>query len=422
MTVPRLGAWAAALVLSLAACPAALAAPAAPASAVSAESTRKVLVMLRLPPAHYRGGSDYSDAYGDGMGRSARRRIGAQLARAEGLKLEHDWPMPLLGVDCLVMAIPDGRSEAEVAARVARDKRVAWAEPMKLFHAQGGATGPDPLAPAQPAVQAWRLPELHRIATGENVRVAVIDSGIDAGHPDLAGQLRVHRDFVGDGAPRAERHGTAVAGVIAARAGNGVGIVGVAPRAKLLGLRACWEPPARGRGAVCDSLSLAKALEFAITQKPQVINLSWTGPPDILLGKLLDVALSRDITVVGAADDALARGGFPASHPGVVAAAQTQAGARASGAYVAPGRDVPTTQPGGRWALVSGNSYSAAHVSGLLALAQQTLAQQKPRRSGARLLVVGDDRRTIDACATLLHAPAACGACCAAGGARAAAR
>lgn len=415
MTPRGLVAWAAALVLSFAALPSALAAPAEPAPSVAAESTRKVLVMLRLPPAHYRGGSDYSDAYGDEMGRSARRRIGAQLARAEGLKLETDWAMPLLGVDCLVMAIPDGRSEAEVAARIARDKRVAWAEPMKLFHAQSDA-GPDPLLPTQPAAQAWRLLELHRIATGENVRVAVIDSGVDARHPDLAGQLRTHRDFVTGRPSPAERHGTAVAGVIAARAGNGVGIVGVAPRAKLLGLRACWEPPAPARGAVCDSLSLAKALEFAITQKPQVINLSWTGPPDILLGKLLDVALSRDITVVGAADDALARGGFPASHPGVIAVAQSQAGARASGAYVAPGRDVPTTQPGGRWALVSGNSYSAAHVSGLLAL-----AHQRSRRPGSSLLVVRTGR-TIDACATLRQTDPSCRGCCASGGARTAAR
>ena len=132
----RLGGWMAALALSLAAGVPALAAPPEPRATIAAESTRRVLVLLRLPPAHYRGGSDYSDAYGDEMGRSARRRIGAQLARTEGLELETDWAIPLLGVDCLVMAIPDGRSETEVAASIARDERVAWAEPMKLFHAQ----------------------------------------------------------------------------------------------------------------------------------------------------------------------------------------------------------------------------------------------------------------------------------------------
>lgn len=412
----RLGGWMAALALSLAAGVPALAAPPEPRATIAAESTRRVLVLLRLPPAHYRGGSDYSDAYGDEMGRSARRRIGAQLARTEGLELETDWAIPLLGVDCLVMAIPDGRSETEVAASIARDERVAWAEPMKLFHAQGSTPRSDPLLPAQPATAAWRLPELHQIATGDKVRVAVIDSGVDAQHPDLAGQVQVRRNFVAGGRLAAERHGTAVAGIIAARADNGFGIVGVAPRAKLLGLRACSEPPAQAGSAVCDSLSLAKALAFAIAQKPQLINLSWTGPSDILLGRLLDVALSRGITVVGASDDALAHGGFPASHPGVVAAAQSQAGARASGGYVAPGRDVPTTQPGGRWGLVSGNSYAAAHVSGLLAL-----ARQRSHRSGASLLVVRTGR-TIDACATLARTDRACRACCAGGAARTAAR
>ena len=414
---PRaLGVCALALALSLGAWAPGAAELVPPASApAAAESTRKVLVLLRLPPGHYRGGSDYSDAYGDEMSRSARRRIGAQLARAQGLTLVTDWAIPALGVDCLVLAIPDGRDEADVAARLARDRRVAWAEPMKLFHAKAGRA--DPLLPAQPAAQVWRLTDLHEIATGRQVRVAVIDSGIDAAHPDLAGQVRVRRDFVGGRGPPAERHGTAVAGVIAARANDGVGIAGVAPGARLLALRACAERTGQADpAAVCDTLSLAKALDFAIGQNAQVINLSFSGPPDILLGRLLDVALSRGITVVGAFDAALAQGGFPASHPGVIAAADSWSGASASGAFVAPGRDVPTAQPGARWALVNGSSYSAAHVSGLAALVRE---RSRPR--GASLLAVRAGR-TVDACATLLRAYGDCRCGCARGGARAAAR
>lgn len=396
---------AAALVLAAEVPASAAAGPPAPQPPVATESSRKVLVLLRLPPSHYRGGSDYSDAYGDEMGRNARRRIGAQLARAEGLTLVTDWAIPVLRVDCLVLAIPDGRSETEVADRIARDKRVAWAEPMKLFHAKGRTAAMDPLLPAQPAAQAWRLVDLHEIATGENVRVAVIDSGVDAAHPDLAGQVRVSRDFLAGRSPPAERHGTAVAGVIAARAGDGIGIAGVAPGARLLALRACAERPGPTPAAVCDSLSLAKALDFAIARQAQVINLSFSGPPDILLGRLLDVALSRGITVVGAFDDTLARGGFPASHPGVIAAAWT--GTPRSAAFVAPGRDVPTPQPGGRWALVDGSSYSAAHVSGLAAL-----VRQGSRETGAGLLAVGAGR-AVDACATLLRAYGECRCGCA---------
>ena len=82
--------------------------------------------------------------------------------------------MPLLGVDCFVM---DGAGRPSAPERVAqalsRDPRVAWAQPMNVYRTRGHD---DPLYPLQPAAQAWHLPELHEIATGRNVRVAVIDS------------------------------------------------------------------------------------------------------------------------------------------------------------------------------------------------------------------------------------------------------
>ena len=112
--------------------------------------------------------------------------------------------------------------------------------------------------------------------------MAVIDSGIDAGHPDLAGQVAVNRNFVSGQPLVAEQHGTAVAGIIAAKADNRMGIVGVAPGTRLLGLRACWQ----GRDSastVCDTLSLAKALYFAVESRADVINLSLSGPDDRLL-------------------------------------------------------------------------------------------------------------------------------------------
>jgi subtilisin family serine protease len=421
----RRSACALALAASLAAWSPVIAAPppapaptqAAAAASAPAESSRKVLVLLKLPPGHYRGGADYSDSYGDEMGRAARRRIGSQLAQAEGLSLVTDWAIPALGLDCLVLAIPDGRDEADVAARIARDKRVAWAEPLNVFHAKARAGRPDPLLLAQPATQAWRLVELHEIATGANVSVAVIDSGVDASHPDLVGQVRVNRDFITSRRPPAERHGTGVAAIIAARANDGVGIAGVAPGARLLALRACAEGAGQPSStASCDSLSIAKALDFAIAHHAQVINLSFSGPQDRLLGQLLDVALSRGITVVGAYDDALARGGFPASHPGVIAAADGWTGTRASGAFLAPGRDVPTAQPNGRWALVNGSSYSAAHVSGLAALVRQGSHPMEPKLLAVRA------GRAIDACATLLRAYGDCRCGCARAVARTAAR
>lgn len=366
-------------------------------SAQGAEQAQ-VMVMLSLPPPHFKADAGYAAGYLNDPGRAARRRLALGLARAHGLTLVSDWPMPVLGVDCYVMTVPAGADPARLASILAQDKRVEWAQPVGHYRTLGAS---DPLFPVQPGGVQWRLDELHRRATGRRATVAVIDSGVDDRHPDLAGQVTLKENFI-DGRPyAAERHGTAVAGIIAARAGNGVGIRGVAPDAHLLSLRACREHGADA--AQCDSFSLAKALNFAIGRAPQVINMSLTGPSDRLLQRLIDAALARGILVVGAADPLLGDGGFPASWPGVVAV----------GGEAAPGRDVPTTVPGGGFGMVSGSSYSSAHVSGLLAL----LGEARPGASAAQVrgFLQGGAHEPIDACAAMTRASGQCVCGCAAG-------
>jgi subtilisin family serine protease len=367
----------------------------------------QVLVMLRLPADHLRPGASYGGDYGDAAGLAARRRAAADLAKRHGLTLLSEWPMPILGVDCYLMAAPGKTSPEAAAAELSRDPRVAWSEPMHVYRAQAGAPPNDPLFPAEPAAKVWRLADLHAVATGRNVKVAVVDSRVDAQHPDLAGQVQVARDFLPDHPGGPETHGTAVAGVIAALEGNHVGIAGVAPSARLMALRACWQDAAAA-GTLCDTLSLARALSFAIENGAQVINLSLSGPNDTLLGRLLDVAIARGATVVGAADPALARGGFPASHAGVVAVASEGDPAAARGGFLlAPGRDVPTAEPGGRWTLVSGSSFAAAHVTGLAAL----IREREPRPVNPGKLFVTRGGGEIDACSTLQRVSGACGGC-----------
>ena len=427
---------------------AALAGDATPA----ADPHLQVLVLLHMAPAHFRPEGNYSGAYADPAGRSARRRIAARIAHEHGLTMLTDWPMPLLGVDCYVMGVPPGQSAPAVVETLAHDPRVSWSQPMNVYHALGHD---DPLFAMQPAAREWSLAELHGVATGRGVRVAIVDSGVETAHPDLAGQVVLDENFVAGRPDAAERHGTAVAGIIAARADNGVGIVGVAPQVRLLALRACAQ---HADGAtLCTSLGLARALHAAVTHDAQIINLSLSGPPDRLLASLLDIALARGITVVAAVDRAAADGGFPAAHRGVVAvvdAAPEHAPAgtsdaresgRASvadtasahappgtfdvrgnkpatvlgtahapaGAVQAPGRDIPTTLPGSRWAVVSGASYAAAHVSGLYAL----LRELRPQRAGAagsnaadELVLRADGR--IDACATVQRSGGACACAC----------
>lgn len=383
-----------------------LAATAAPMAAVDA--AQQVLVLVRLPPDHYRPGADYGGGYADDLSRQTQRRLARRIAQAHGLTLVDDWPMPLIGLDCFVMAAPGGAPGVEQAtAALARDPGVAWTQPMHLYHAQGHGGGAalgrgDPLFAAEPAAREWRLAELHKLATGRRVSVAVIDSQVEAKHPDLAGQVATSADFTLQRASGGERHGTGVAGVIAAKEGNGLGMAGVAPGARLLALRACWEE-GRAADTVCDSVSLAKALHFAIERRAQVINLSLAGPPDMLLGRLLDVALARGVTVVAAYDPHLPGGGFPASHAGVIRVADESLASVQPGVYSAPGRDVPTTQPGGRWSLVDGSSYAAAHVSGLVALLRE-------RRSASAITLVSSrpGGGAIDACASLVGDARSC--------------
>jgi hypothetical protein len=407
------------LVLGLAALSLGLGISAAAPSAMAAtpaqaqtDAARQVLVLLRLPPDHFRPGGNYADSYGDGAGAAARRRVAQKIASAHGLTLVTSWPIPLAGVDCFVMTVPAGQSPEQVALVLARDPEVAGAEPMHVYRAQAStapsdgredrgiqtteATHNDPLYRAQPAAQEWRLAELHTVATGRNVKVAVIDSMVDAAQPDLAGQILTVQDFVLDHPRAAEQHGTGVAGIIAAVADNHIGIAGVAPNARLMALRACWQEGASG--AVCDTLSLAKALYFAIGHNAQIINLSLSGPPDPLLGRLIDIALGRGMVVVGALDPLAADGGFPASHAGVVAVTDDPA-TTIPGALVAPGREAPTTQPGGRFAFVSGSSYAAAHVSGLFALMRE-------HNGGAAITLVTlrPGGGAIDTCASVLRA------------------
>ena len=376
-------------------------------AAAPVEAPQQLLVLLNLPPPHFRPDGTYVAGYADAAGSATRRGIATALARSNGLVLMTDWPLPIVGVDCYVMDVPLPLQAAEVAARLARDPRVAWAQAMNVFRPLGHD---DPLFDQQPAAREWHLNELHATTTGQGIRVAIIDSSVQLDHPDLAGQVAFNANFIGDPGDPPESHGTAVAGIVAARADNHVGIAGIAPRARLLALRACRQ--ATVVDTLCTTLSLALALHAAIDRGSQVINLSLSGPPDRLIDRLVKAALERGIGVVAAADRTLPKGGYPAALPGVIAVVDEAGGATPAGMVAAPGTDVPTTAAGSRWAVVSGASFAAAHVSGLLALMLEARGKAKAGAAPARagLVLQGDGR--IDSCASVATAGAACACDC----------
>jgi subtilisin family serine protease len=375
------------------------------ASIDAAAAERQILVMLRAAPLHFRPDANYLASYDGRFGRNTQQRVAEQIAAQFTLRIVDTWPMSALGLDCFVMEVDDSTRMDTLVEDLSLDPRIESVQKMNLFHA---LTHNDPLYPLQPTAALWHLDELHHIATGKSVRVAEIDSGVEVDHPDLRDRVVIARNFVDARGLVVETHGTAVAGIIGARADDGIGIVGVAPGAALMALRACWESPASGNSAVCSSFTLAKALQFALENKARVINLSLGGPRDRLLGRLLEFAESRGVVVVAAVDPTLADGGFPSSSRSVLAVATDDAhDSPPETAFLAPGKDIPTTLPGKRWGLVDGSSFAAAQIAGLVALLLEIAPEQGPQQiredlnSPATLPTSTRRHAIVDACAAV---------------------
>ena len=299
------------------------------------------------------------------------RRIAKRLAEEYRLYQVAEWPITALGVHCVVYEIASDQSIEQVLESVSRDKRVESVQRMYVFRVVS-----DPYYRLQTALHVMQIDAAHRWATGRSVTVAIIDTGIDLNHPDLKGQVAASRDFVADYPSTFidDIHGTAVAGVIAALADNGEGIIGTAPNAELIALRACWSEKANSSDAVCDSLTLAGALNHVIELKADIVNLSLAGPTDPLLSRLIDWAVAQGIIVVAAdPENPDPSQNFPASMDNVIAVrpAHTPEGAdppTTTKQIVAPGSEVLTTFPHSAYTFMSGSSLAAAHISGVVAL------------------------------------------------------
>jgi subtilisin family serine protease len=298
----------------------------------------------------------------------------ASLERDYRLRAVDGWPITLLDVYCAVMAIDPGDDVEAILSRIGADPRVVLSQPLHTFAVHGGYN--DPYFAVQYGDASNQLTRMHRHATGRGVHVAVIDTGVDRHHPDLAQRIETARNFVdGDTHFDSDIHGTAVAGIIAASADNGAGIVGVAPEADLLALKACWQTADDDISAQCSTFTLAKALTYAIEANADVINLSLGGPDDPLLALLVRIALTRGTVVVAAQS---APHEFPADVPGVIAvravdphgtvAATT---GNAHGVLDVAARALLSTSPGGGYDYFSGSSMAAARVAGLTALLRE---------------------------------------------------
>jgi subtilisin family serine protease len=311
----------------------------------------------------------------------------ADLARQYSLTRVSEWPIEQLAMHCVLFRIPPGATRDAVIEKLRADRRVRIVQPLNEFESSTDDGGfDDPYAKLQANVRALDVAEAHAISRGSGVRVAIIDTGVDTRHPDLAGRTQSTRNYVDadDAAFHADRHGTQVAGLIAAAANNGIGIVGVAPDVKLYAYKACWQPSAASAGR-CNSFTIAQALADALQARVQIINLSLVGPADPLLEALVGKAAEAGVIVVGASSDD-PRLAFPGKLPTVLPVAEAESSDEDAAVFHtatqertprapandlvlrAPARDIVTLVPNGHYDFASGSSLATAQISGVVAL------------------------------------------------------
>jgi len=348
-------------------------------AAARAAPQRYVVVTVRNPVI-MPGSSTAStprayDNVGSYTAGSIARRTSRALALDYQLREVSSWPIALLDVHCLVYAMPESADRDRLLAQLALDRRVESVQPLQTFGTQSNRYN-DPYSNLQHNVAQMAVAEAHAMSRGANVRVAVIDTGVAIDHPDLPTNI-LTRNFVdNDGrAFSSDAHGTAVAGVIAAVTDNGVGIVGIAPDARLLLFKACWRADIAGTRAECNSFTLAQALAAAVETHADIINLSLAGPSDPLLTRLVGRAVDAGIIIVGAVPADGLRNTFPTNIAAVIAVDAIENGHANPSILLAPGRDVISLAPEGHYDFFSGSSLATAEVSGLVAL----LRSQRPR-------------------------------------------
>jgi hypothetical protein len=316
----------------------------------------------------------------------------ATFTRDQRLALLDTHPLPLINTVFYQFRITDGRAVPVVLAGLQGDARIAASQPNYLYDMQQTApqTAPDL---EQYAVEKLHLTQAHDLATGNGVLIAVIDTAIDAGHPDLRDSIVGQYDAVKTPIVPLE-HGTAMTGAIVAHGR----LEGVAPGAHILAVRAFDAASAGGRST---STRLLDSLQWTSTSQARIINMSFAGPADPGLQAMILALHRKGVVLVAAAGNngPQAPPAYPAAYPGVIAVTATDIDDHLlslanRGSYVAvaaPGVDVMAALPEGKYNFSTGTSIACAHVSGLAALMLQRNPQLTPDALAAALIRTAKD-------------------------------
>ncbi len=321
------------------------------ATAIAQNASRDVLILVDGNPTEAR------------VNELAQRH---RLIRIESISI------PMLAATLFRWRIPDNRPMARVLQDLSNDSDVRFSQMNMSYRTQdAGVKAPAEGDAGQYALAKLHLPEAHLLARGTDVVIAVIDSGIDVTHPELAGAIIGTYDAL-NSKEGAHPHGTGVAGTIVAHAR----LVGGALAAHLLAIRAFAANPSSG--AESTSFVVLKALNYAVQQNAQIINMSFAGPADPLVQQALSVASARGIVLIAAAGNAGPTSPplYPAADSHVIAVTATDSGdhlfAQANRgpqvALAAAGVDILMPAPDDKYQVNSGTSFAAAYISGIAAL------------------------------------------------------
>ena len=302
----------------------------------------------------------------------------------------------------------EGRPVEQVLAELRADPSVAFAEPdyvVRLTN-EGGVTVSDPQLPNQYSLDQMRVRTAWSVETGASNVIAVLDTGVQYDHPDLAGRLLPGRDFVNDDSDAVDdnAHGTWVAGIIAANANDAYGMAGISWSDKILPVKIMDE---NGTGSTSD---LAAGIIWSADRGADVINMSVGGFPYAqYVQDAVTYAWNKGAVLVGAAGNNRREENFyPASFANVVSVSATQLNDEFSnwsswGPKVdvsAPGSSVLTTNctrlscehpDWGSHTYISGTSFATPNVAGVVALIRARYPSYTPQQVVDRLINTTDD-------------------------------
>ena len=323
------------------------------------------------------------------------------LVRKEALRRIDEADIALLKSRVHRYAITDGRSVAQVIVALEADGRVALAQPNYIYELAEEAS-----AGLQFSNTLVHLEAAHAMATGNGITIGLVDSRVDVAHPSLAGSIKETYSSVDNPSAAADGHGTAMAGAIAA---HGAALTGMAPASRLVAA----ETFSRDGDGKMEGVTfhILKGIDWVNGQDASIINMSFAGPRDPLIGDIVKVATEAGRILVAAAGNGGAKAPplYPAADGNVIAVSAVDQNRKAfaganRGKYIdisAPGVDVLVIQPGNGTGLSTGTSVATAHVSGLLALALERARHLDRQAAGA---LITKTAQRLDAPATAVGA------------------